>query len=167
MTPSRQLRAPRRTLVWLFSFLFYGPSLRATSRTPPCGRRTRSRGSPFLAQVLPRPRCRCLGKSATGTKGTKAAGARLLLCLAEGPLPALSGCSGAWAGLLELTPPPPPPPPACPWPCQLRAEGWALMMQDPAQLGNTLPFWSPALEFHWLKQEALGHWALLPALWFQ
>lgn len=92
--------------------LFYRPSLRATSRTPPCGRRTRSRGSPFLAQVLLRPRCRCLGKSATGIKGTKAPGARLMLCLAEGLFPALSGCSGR-AGLPELTPPTTPGPASC------------------------------------------------------
>lgn len=50
-------------------------------------------GLPDLVGALARPRCRCLGKFATGIKGTKAPGAGWVLCLAEGLLPAGSGCS--------------------------------------------------------------------------
>ena len=62
-------------LLLLLLLLCHKTSLWVTSQATPFFRKTRSRGRPFLAQVLLRPGCRCLGKFATGSQETKAPGA--------------------------------------------------------------------------------------------
>lgn len=54
-------------LLLLLLLLCHKTSLRVTSQATPFCRKTRFRGSPFLAQVFLRPGCRCLGKFATGS----------------------------------------------------------------------------------------------------
>lgn len=95
---------------------------------------------PDLVGAMARPRCRCLGKFATGIKGTKAPGAGLVLCLAEGPFPAGSGCS-------RLDPQTRPS--SLPLPAE--GGGLGLAVQDEAQLSDA--FLSGA-QF----AEALGYW---------